>query len=249
MRLILIFLVANFYSFSQSNIQGQVQYIQILSFEGTTSQRFDTQLDFTTQFSLYQNINQTKVPKQNSLDSSTILFDLDMKTKIRVWKNWQQGQMVSLEYVLTKKFDVVDSIPHLSWKVGENTRQIGPFNCLNAYTTFRGRTYEAWFCPDIPSQHGPWKLGGLPGLILEAKDSTEEVQFLLKSISYPVQNPDLLVAPSIENKIDFESYKSFWRKKVKDFTNQLNSSNRSVDSNFEVNAQVTKIKMIEDLFH
>ena len=35
-----------------------------------------------------------------------------------------------------------------------------------ATTHFRGREWKVWFSEEIPLSLGPWKLGGLPGLIL-----------------------------------------------------------------------------------
>lgn len=39
-----------------------------------------------------------------------------------------------------------------------------------ARCAFRGRNYEAWYAPEIAVSAGPWKFGGLPGLILAIKD-------------------------------------------------------------------------------
>lgn len=51
------------------------------------------------------------------------------------------------------------------------------YTCVKATAKFRGRTYEAWFASDIPIFNGPWKFGGLPGLILSLTDSKNEYHF------------------------------------------------------------------------
>ena len=42
--------------------------------------------------------------------------------------------------------------------------------CQKATCHWRGRDYVAWFAPDIPIRRGPWKFGGLPGLIMKIHD-------------------------------------------------------------------------------
>ncbi len=63
-----------------------------------------------------------------------------------------------------------EDIPELNWNITNESMVILSYTCKKATTTFLGRQYEAWFTPDIPINNGPWKLGGLPGLILKAND-------------------------------------------------------------------------------
>lgn len=51
------------------------------------------------------------------------------------------------------------------------------YHCQLAKTNFKGRTWYAWYAEDIPLPEGPWKLIGLPGLILKAYDENKEYSF------------------------------------------------------------------------
>ncbi|QCX02208.1 GLPGLI family protein [Aggregatimonas sangjinii] len=109
-------------------------------------------------------------------------------------------------------FYVKDSIPKMKWEIHDDTKKIGDFQCSKATTNFRGRDYTAWFSTDIPLPYGPWKLHGLPGLILEAYDTHKEIFFYFKSIEYPTsQDIDIFIPePESEGKdwISSEKFKS-----------------------------------------
>jgi GLPGLI family protein len=70
------------------------------------------------------------------------------------------------------------NIPKLKWEIKkDSTKTIGKHLCIKADTEFRGRKYEVWFTPEIPINKGPWKLNGLPGLILQATDKEGKIKF------------------------------------------------------------------------
>lgn len=70
-------------------------------------------------------------------------------------------------------FDVYlyeDSTAHFDWTLLPDTTTVCGYLCRKAEATFRGIGWTAWYAPDIPMSFGPWKLKGLPGLVLWAYD-------------------------------------------------------------------------------
>ena len=55
--------------------------------------------------------------------------------------------------------------------------KIGEYETQKAETQFGGRTWYAWFTQQIPLQDGPYKFGGLPGLIVKVQDSKGDYSF------------------------------------------------------------------------
>lgn len=96
-------------------------------------------------------------------------------------------------------FAVTDVWLPIDWKILNDRKKIGKFNCRKAKGTFRGRDYTVWFTEEIPVSAGPWKLFGLPGLILEAVDSEGMLKAYAKKIIYPVEKP-IDIKPSYEGK-------------------------------------------------
>ena len=64
----------------------------------------------------------------------------------------------------------VEPYPLMKWTLQEETETICGYKCQKAICHFRGRDFIAWFAPSIPIKKGPWKFGGLPGLIMKVYD-------------------------------------------------------------------------------
>lgn len=71
----------------------------------------------------------------------------------------------------------VETATQPRWEMRVETQDILGYTCQKAVTQYLGRYYTAWFTSEIPVASGPWKLGGLPGLILKVWDSKHEYQF------------------------------------------------------------------------
>lgn len=94
-----------------------------------------------------------------------------------------------------KSFIVEDSINSITWKITNDEKKIGDFNCIKAIynttvtlnqdigqTTIKPKTVIAWFCPKLPYSAGPIGYSGLPGLIIELNDDL--FVYSLKKITY-----------------------------------------------------------------
>ncbi|MCM1356876.1 MAG: GLPGLI family protein [Staphylococcus sp.] len=75
-----------------------------------------------------------------------------------------------------------EPLGEIQWQISDSTKTILGYECVMATTDYHGRHWTAWFTPDIPLQDGPWKLSGLPGLILEATESTGQHSFIANGL-------------------------------------------------------------------
>ncbi len=95
--------------------------------------------------------------------------------------------------------------PLQQWQMGTEIQTILGYKCQKAVCHWRGRDFVAWFAPGIPVKAGPWKFGGLPGLILKLNDMENLYRFEAVRISTKE-------API--SKYDFKNYQSSSRDKV-----------------------------------
>ena len=88
-----------------------------------------------------------------------------------VYQNLPQGKMTILSVITPDRYVYTEDLNTISWILAEGTDTICGYPCRKATGTYGGRTWTAWYAEEIPVSFGPWKLAGLPGLILEATDS------------------------------------------------------------------------------
>ena len=129
--------------------------------------------------SRYYTIEREKYDPKNEHD---IMIMPD--TANQVFIDLSSGILFSQETDLKKKsFFVSDSLHPMKWEISAEERMVDSIRCIKASCQFRGREYVAWFSPEIPLPLGPWKMGGLPGLIVDLHDTGEDLLVSLKKIS------------------------------------------------------------------
>src|SRR6202012_3858994 len=80
-------------------------------------------------------------------------------------------------------------MPAIDWKTSGDTATFGGLHCQKATCHLKGRDDIAWFSPDLPVRVGPWKLNGLPGVIVDAHDVKNEVVFKFDGIEKALLKP------------------------------------------------------------
>jgi GLPGLI family protein len=97
------------------------------------------------------------------------------------FKNFSTNELT--EYARMPRFlwkydsQYTEPLPVQNWEISDDTLTVAGYLCQKATCRFRGRDYTAWFTTDIPINNGPWKFGGLPGLILKIYDKDKLYTF------------------------------------------------------------------------
>ena len=99
-----------------------------------------------------------------------------------VYKNFLSGKITIYDDINNALYCYEDSLDAQDWEVCDSIKTVLGYRCEMAKADYHGRSWIAWFTCDIPVSNGPWKLGGLPGLILEAYDMDFQHHFVIDSI-------------------------------------------------------------------
>jgi len=102
--------------------------------------------------------------------------------KYEYYKDFNQNQSIVLGSIAIQQFRVMDKLNDIIWQLGEKYKVIAGIRCQMATASYKGRKWIAWYAPHLLNNNGPWKLGGLPGLILSATDEKGEITFTFENI-------------------------------------------------------------------
>ena len=117
-----------------------------------------------------------------------------------------ENELISKEVISFEEFHYVEQeIPKIDWKITTLKRDIAGYECTLAEGVYGDRKYNAWFTESIPTKFGPWKLQGLPGLILRVADEAKEFSFSLTGIK-KCSEPEITITDEIEKLVTLEHY-------------------------------------------
>ena len=100
-----------------------------------------------------------------------------------------EKKLITKDYVMVNAYLIEGAMPAIDWTISNDTATFGGLHCQKATCHFKGRDYIVWFCPELPVHTGPWKLNGLPGVIVDARDTKNEVVFAFDGVEKTVPTP------------------------------------------------------------
>ncbi len=175
MRIIIIFLLLFSFSCSSQELSKHLQISYQVYVAVSSPITYPAILYVKDSATIYQiqaslrkswNETQTKPEMAQYISSGTAKDDY-----IKI--NHQAKEILFFDQLPSGNVLVKDIYPDLPWAITADTKKIAGYSCVKATTGYRGRNWIAWFAPDIAVPYGPWKLHGLPGIILELSDTND----------------------------------------------------------------------------
>lgn len=151
-------------------------------------------------------------------DYQNNIFRLNNYISTKTYKNRKKNRVYTLDqsqaYGEEVSIFLLEDLLPQQWVIGSDTSHVLGYLCHKATTKFRGREYDAYFTQELPINDGPWKLYGLPGLILEAKTRDEIFHFRAIGIQKIKDNPiDISYGKNTETTKELKQFHKFVRAK------------------------------------
>ena len=100
----------------------------------------------------------------------------------QVWMNYPDGMMTVRDAIPPTIYETREEHRPIKWTLSNDTLSIGGYLCKTATCQLHGRRWTVRYTEDIPTPAGPWKLCGLPGLVLQAEADNGIHRFTLTDI-------------------------------------------------------------------
>lgn len=150
-------------------------------------------------------------------------------------KNYYLDEEIVLDFKSQNKPVIKGELIKPEWTiVSDSAKMIDSYTCLMAQGFLCGRNFTVWFTPDIPVSAGPWKLWGLPGLIVSAQSNDRVVNYQLSTLKKTDQQP---TEPMVEKTISPTEFKTQWNDAVKKISRTIRSFSDGID------IEVTSLKV------
>ncbi|MBQ9176501.1 MAG: GLPGLI family protein [Bacteroidaceae bacterium] len=120
----------------------------------------------------------------------------------------EKSSVVAVEPIYPYRYESHEPLVKVDWTLTDDTQTISELPCHRATGKLYGKQWTAWYTEEMPSSAGPWKLRGLPGLIIKAEDAEGIHCFTLYETKNEVIDINMIGSPE---------YQKLSRKKLMEF--------------------------------
>lgn len=145
-----------------------------------------------SKFSSYKNLTVDSIlmrSTQEQIADAAIEGKLSTGEFMTIYKNYPAGRLTHTEKICQDWFRYEEEMPSLDWELTDSVATVLGYECQSARCKFRGREWTVFYTEDIPLTDGPWKLYGLPGLIMKASDADGHYTFECIGIKSKADRP------------------------------------------------------------
>ena len=174
------------------------------------------------------------------------------RMKAYVYKNYPQGKMTVTDGLLMQDYIYEDTLYAQNWVIQDSSKLILGHECQKAVCHYRGHWWTAWCAMDIPITDGPWKLCGLPGLIMEATSEDNSHAFKLLGLEKVSKEPIVFSKTYVgNNKFEKTTFEKFLKEQYiflfGDFQSQTQLQGIDIPKIEKVGSKTWKYKPLECL--
>lgn len=145
-----------------------------------------------SKFSSYKNLTVDSLIMRSSPDQiaqAAMDGKLSNGEFMTIYKNYPEGRLTHTEKICQDWFRYDEEMPALDWELTDSVTTVLGYECQSARCSFRGREWTVFYTEEIPIMDGPWKLHGLPGLIMKASDAEGHYTFECIGIKSKADRP------------------------------------------------------------
>ena len=102
-----------------------------------------------------------------------------------IYKNYPKGKLTFTDHIPSETYRYEEPLDIFNWQLTGDTATLCGYKSQKATCDFGGRSWVAWFAPELPYSDGPYKFNGLPGLILKIADTRNHYVFEMTEIQKP----------------------------------------------------------------
>jgi len=102
----------------------------------------------------------------------------------QVWTNYPEGQVTVRDAIPPSIYETQEQRKNIKWTLNDDTLTVAGYQCKTAVCQLHGLKWTVSYAEDIPTTAGPWKLCGLPGLIVEAVSDDGTHRFTLTELQH-----------------------------------------------------------------